>query len=229
MSIRRLGGSKAKAALARTNNIQVIVEGAYEDDRQKFQSMSAFLGTYYSGNSVSSMVIDDRVSALEDRDIQLFDSDSMLISSNTVANTTTETTIFTATIPAGFITAPTMIEMDIDGVYSTSNSNDSFVCRVKLNGVSIHTFNSVPKNVVDTPVELTSRTTIRTIGVGGIAVTKANFAAHNDGLFGSSVSDLAINTTVANVISITMEWDNASVNNSGTIKQGIIKLNKNQG
>ena len=65
MNLRKLGKSKAKASLARISNVQVTIEGDYENDRQRFQSVSQHLGVVYSGNSVVSSDIDDRVDELE--------------------------------------------------------------------------------------------------------------------------------------------------------------------
>jgi len=62
---RMFGRSKAKAALARANTIEIDVLGDYEDDRQKFQSLVQHFGVEYTGNSVDSSDIDDRVTALE--------------------------------------------------------------------------------------------------------------------------------------------------------------------
>ena len=185
------------------------------------------IGSSYFDNGWKSL--DTRVSTLEDKDVQIFDSDSMIVSDITVANTTVETSIFTSTIDADIITEPTMLDLELSGIYSTSNASDTFTVRIKLNGTTVHSFTSVPKNVSNTPVELSCKSTIRTIGASGTTSSRAVFAAYNDGLFGSSVASSSIDTTASSTISVTMQWGSASAGNSGTIKQGVMKMNKNHG
>ena len=148
----------------------------------------------------------------------------IVTSDTVVSNTTTETTIFTSTISSNFISTPTMIDFDLSGIYSTGNASDVFTARVKFNGIAAHTFESVPKNVTNTPVEIIGKFTVRTVGVSGTIDSKVTFAAHNESLFGSSVGSSSIDTTSGIVITVTMEWDNASVSNTGTVKQGSVKI-----
>ena len=59
--MRTKGKKLAKAALAKTNTIQVSIEGDYEDSRQRFNSLSTALGVTYDGNNnvVDEQIVDD--------------------------------------------------------------------------------------------------------------------------------------------------------------------------
>lgn len=156
---------------------------------------------------------------------QTYKPSSILLSDTTVENTTAETTLFTTSFNPDELRAGDNVEMNINGVYSTANSSDTFTVRVKINGTTVHSFTSVAKNVTDTPVEMIHRFTVRSSGTTGAISGRADFAAYNDSLFASDVADGTINTTIANTITVTMQWDIANIGNSGTIKQGICKIN----
>lgn len=156
---------------------------------------------------------------------QTYKPSSVLLSDTTVSNTTAETTLFTTSFNADELRAGDNVEMSINGIYSTANSSDTFTVRVKINGTTVHSFTSVAKNVTNTPVEMLHRFTVRGSGATAAISGRADFMAYNDSLFASDVADGTINTTIANTITVTMQWNAADVSNSGTIKQGICKIN----
>ena len=156
---------------------------------------------------------------------QTYKDNSIVVSDVVVANTTVETTLFSMSFLPDELRAKDMIETVISGYYSTTNASDTFTVRVKINGTTAHTFTSVAKHVTNTPVEMTHKFTVRQNGTTAAISGMATFAAFNDSLFGADVLDSTINTTIANTITITMQWDTAAVGNTGTLKQGICRIN----
>lgn len=156
---------------------------------------------------------------------QTYKDSSVVIADVVVGNTTAETTLFSTSFAPDELRASDMIETVISGYYSSDNSSDIFTVRVKVNGVTMHSFVSVAKNVTDTPLEMTHKFTVREDGVTAATTGMVTFNAPNDGLAGASVVDSTIDTTITNSIEITMQWDSATVGNTGTIKQGICRVN----
>ena len=156
---------------------------------------------------------------------QTFKPSSVVIADTTVANTTVETELFSMSFFADELRARDIVETVINGYYSTTNASDTFIVRVKINGTTVHSFNSVAKNVTNAPVEMRHKFTVRGSGTSAAISGMAIFKAYNDSLFGSDVQDGIMNLTIANTITITMQWDSAAVGNTGTLKQGICKIN----
>ncbi len=156
---------------------------------------------------------------------QTYKNDSVTISDTTVANTTTETTLFTTSFAPDELRSGDMVDIIVGGYYSTTNASDTFTARIKINGTAVHSFNSVPKNVTNTPVEMEYKFTVRGDGATAPVTGLAKFSAFNDSLFGADIQDGTLNTTIANTITITMQWSAATVGNTGTLKQGICKIN----
>lgn len=85
----------AKASLAKTNNLNVTIEGVYEDDRQKFQAMSQDLGIAFDGNNnVLDNQIKDNVTTLQGYFSTTYTGDITVVTSvDFTAETTTTSTI----------------------------------------------------------------------------------------------------------------------------------------
>jgi hypothetical protein len=148
----------------------------------------------------------------------------VIISDTVVANTIAETEIYKAFIPANYLSQSDVVETIVNGIYSTANSSDTFTVNVILDGVTVHSFTSVPKKVTSTPVELLHRFTVRSVGETASIQSRSNFAAPNQSLFGGSEENITLDTTKPCDLSITMQWNTALPTNSGTIKQGFTKF-----
>lgn len=176
---------------------------------------------YRVGNKWVSKNIERAISNVYD--VVLFDRADVIVQDTIVSDTVDEEVLFSSMVIADTLSVGSTIKTAVDGVYSTDNSNVTFTVRVKINGVVLHSFTSVAKNVTDTPVGLKINTTVRD---SGAIVSKATFSAPNDGLFAAALADTVIDLSVDNLIEISMQWDEALPENAGVIRQGMLQMYK---
>jgi len=142
----------------------------------------------------------------------------------TVANTIDETIVFTATLPAETLKVGKVYIILAYGKGSTHDANDTLTIRCKINGTTLLTLTSTPKLVTDVPMHLHLTNTVRTLGEIG------TFASHGDVLIEDTksninVSSTIVNTTIANDLTITFQWDSADEGNSATLDQAFLQSN----
>lgn len=150
-------------------------------------------------------------------------SDS-IITPVTVANTTDETTVFTACLPANTLKAGKVYTIVAYGKGSTHDASDTLTIRGRINGTTLVTMASAPKQVTDVPMCLRLVCTVRTIGISG------TFSSHGDiriedTVSHSHISSIEVDTTAINNLTITFQWDDANAGNTATLDQAFLKLN----
>ncbi|MFV7234559.1 hypothetical protein [Flavobacterium sp. ZB4R12] len=138
----------------------------------------------------------------------------------TVSNTTTETTIYTSTMAANYLTVGKLMNIKLYGRFSTVNTSSIYTFRVKLAGITILTIASTGQNVTDRPFDIDLRSTVRSIGTSGTIISYGK--TQQDNLTPNiEIGNLAsIDTTLANTISITVQWSNANAGNTLTLEGG---------
>jgi hypothetical protein len=138
----------------------------------------------------------------------------------TVTNTTDETTIYTSTMAANYLTTGKLMNIKLYGRFFTANSSTIYTFRVKLAGTTILTIASVGQNAVDRPFDIDLRSTVRSIGTSGTIIsygkTQQDNLSPNIEIGGLT----SINTTLTNTISITVQWSNANTGNILTLEGG---------
>ena len=146
----------------------------------------------------------------------------VLVESLTVANTLTETTIFTGSVLANTLTIGKIYKITARGKFSTANANVKLTPRDKLNGATVATLESALGNVTDVAGLVDTILSVRTIGVTG---TVSCFVAMelNEKTLIANTSSTVVNTTNGNNMTITAQWDEARVNNIATIDQGCLE------
>lgn len=147
-----------------------------------------------------------------------------LISDVVVANTSTETTIYTSTINANEFVTNDVYSVRLNGIYSqASGSGDNFTMRVKIGGTTVATVTSSNGNVTNTPFDAEFVGTVRSTGVSGTIQTY--FKGEFDNINKSSANTAAttINTTTSNDITVTIQWSAAKTGNTITIQQGFLR------
>jgi hypothetical protein len=147
----------------------------------------------------------------------------VLTATTTVANTTNETTLGTDTLSANAMRAGRLYKFHCDGIVANASAADDLTFRLYFGGAAIFTFAPAVGSLgAGTHWDADCNITIRTIGAGG------TFAAHIDIAIGSSTSSQLtlgnIDTTVANSITFTVQWNNAKVANTISIYQGWLEL-----
>jgi hypothetical protein len=155
----------------------------------------------------------------------------------TIVNTDVETSIIdggigTLSVPINGFQIGDNFETKMYGLLSNGAGQD---IRIKLKSGSIILADSLMQNLVahsDDVFTLEVNFTIRNIGSAGTAeiITIGTFQAtkkNSDNVFGFSFVDInntTFDTTISNTLDITIEWDNASNNNS--IKSQVFTLKK---
>lgn len=143
----------------------------------------------------------------------------------TVANTVAETTIFgagvgTLTIPAGRLTVGSTIRLRIRGVIGDTGT-PTLQVRFKLNATTfIDTGATALTTLIGTHgFEYTAEMTVRTAGAGGTAIgnhilmVSSTLAPDLDSI---NTATTAIDTTIAQVLNVTVQWGTANALNTIT-------------
>lgn len=148
----------------------------------------------------------------------------VLTSTQTVANTTTETTVFSTDLAATTMEAGRVYELELYGDYETNDGSDFFDLRISLGGQVVSTTRSVPENVSGAPMTIRTRITVRNTGQSGEVVTHTEsvFADVHDDT--APTSSITIDTTVANTLAASVEWNVAEAGDEVHIRQGYLKV-----
>jgi hypothetical protein len=158
--------------------------------------------------------------------------------STTVTNTTTETTIIgsgvgTLTVGANQFTVGDSFRADIAGLMSAQNNQ---TLRVKIKAGSVILADSGPQNLgsaISSDVwALSINFTVRALGAAGVAsmVSLGTFTyiktnnATLEGFSFNTLNNTTFDTTISNVLGITVEWGSANAGN--TIYSDTFVLNK---
>ena len=143
-----------------------------------------------------------------------------IIADTTVSNTVTETVIYTSAISADEWHVGQVVNTRILGRFSTANASDSFTARLKIGGTTISTINSVSKNVTDVGFDIEFAFSMRAIGGSGSVYPHATAVFDHLAITDTPTAAVTVDTTTANDITLTIQWDNALAGNSVTISQG---------
>jgi len=172
------------------------------------------------GNGRGVYWYDEDVSAWQYLPQLSVDDINVKTSTTTVTNTTTETEIYTHTFPANSFNAAAVLRMDVLGAYTNASGSDDWTLRVKLNGTTIQTLNRAGGNKTDAGWDLTHSFTVRSIGASGTYVHHAMLIDDGDAYAESDIVVHAFDTTAANTMSVTVEWDKAKSGNVFNAMQG---------
>jgi hypothetical protein len=145
-------------------------------------------------------------------------SNDVIIESTTVADTTDETTVYTATIPANGLKAGNVIKISGYGQLSTHDAADALTINVYMGSTLISTATSTPKQVTNVGWDLESIITIRTTGATGTFAVHTNFTIE-DTVVSVNTPSTVVDTTAAEDITIKFQWDNADAGNTAQIDQ----------
>ena len=134
------------------------------------------------------------------------------LTTTTVENTTTETTVFTANVPANSWVAGNVLDMTMFGDISNDVGGDDVTINVKVDGTTIATVVTDGRKLTNTCWELIGHAIIRTVGESGtMAWTMALRIDGQDTDFTCDVS--GNNTTGALDITATAQWDAEDADN----------------
>jgi hypothetical protein len=158
------------------------------------------------------------------------------IADGTVANTTTETTLFstgigTTTLPANFLTPGKTYKIVLKGYISGAN-NAASTLNIKLGSTTLVTSTeNLPSAVTNVAVDIEFTVTCRTSGSTGTVIGQGrSFLSTSTSINQPYIRTLimtspaTIDCTASNAINVTYTWGSASTTNSITITNAIITI-----
>lgn len=146
-------------------------------------------------------------------------------STTTVANTVTETVLYTYTFAAGELHADEYISFDMSGVVSNASAADDYTIRVKFGGVTLHTINRVGGNVTNTGWSTEHQGTIRTAGASGTFVDHIKWSEGSLTDEQGDTTTHAVDTTASQTFEVTVQWAAAKAGNTISCTQGRLIFN----
>lgn len=149
-------------------------------------------------------------------------SDGVKTDTTTVTNTITETIVFSHTIVPDALHLDERVFADVSGSYSNDSASDDFVIRAKINGVTVHTINRTGGNVTNSGWKLQMEGTIRSIGVSGSFIDLMRFEDGTNIYTEALAAPGPIDTTIATVYEVTVEWGAAKTGNTFSCTQGSV-------
>ena len=139
----------------------------------------------------------------------------------TVANTVTETTIWTGPMAANSLVAGNMFKFHADGIVSNGGSAaeaDQITIRVKVGGVTKVTLTPATKALDGDYWHLDANATQRTIGATGSRAIHIHLQIKDVDTTMIGVAE--VNTTANMDVTVTAEWGSADVANTISMFQG---------
>lgn len=184
----------------------------------KFDSV-ALLGTpvpgtieYYAGKLYATYRSTPRV---------LDRTSDVALSSVTVENTTTETTVYTGLVPANSLIVGNILKMFMSGHVSEAAAADVCTIRVKIGGVTMATINSPGTGTGSQCFKISGFSTVRAIGATGSMAWHIDMNVENARSDTCDVS--TFDTTTAENVTVTAQWNNAKVGNIFSLNQGFLE------
>lgn len=142
-----------------------------------------------------------------------------------VGNTTTETEIYTTTISANHLSLNEVFRLNLSGYYDTGAASDTWTLRIKLGGTLLHSISRVSaNNATDFGWNLTVTGSMRTVGVTGTLIDSAILLDEDASIVSADSTVHTIDTTVANILTVTIQWGAAKVANDFHLDLGFLEV-----
>lgn len=149
----------------------------------------------------------------------------IITASTTLANSVTETTIFTGTQAPTYLTVGKTIHIDIQGFFSTvaSGPTNILTLKLKLGNTTLLTTTTTQAVVTNGPLLQDWYFTVRTAGTAGTCISSAQVTQNNTLINTVATATTAIDTTASNIITVTAQWGNADPGNTYTQTMGWVE------
>lgn len=142
----------------------------------------------------------------------------------TVADTTTETTIWTGPMAANSLRAGNFFKFHADGIVSNGGPSaaDQITIRVKVGGVTVVSLTPATRSMpVGSHWHISANATQRTIGASGSRAVHID--VDMDSVTTEFVAVAAIDTTANMDVTITVQWASAAEDNTISLYQGAME------
>jgi hypothetical protein len=148
-------------------------------------------------------------------------SGDVKLDTTTVTNTTNETTVYTADIGVNSLRAGNVLHLDMSGTIDEAAASDAVTIRVKVGGVTMATVVSPASGIAAKFWHITGYATIRSVGATGSMAWHLDMNADTVTTEAGGVS--TIDTTTAENITVTAQWNAAKAGNIFTCTQGLLE------
>jgi hypothetical protein len=135
------------------------------------------------------------------------------LSTVTVANTTTETTVYTASVPANSWVAGNVLDMTMFGEISNDVGGDDVTVNVKVGGTTIATVVTDGRRLTNTCWEIRGHSIIRTVGESGTAAWLMTLRIDGQDTDFTCSDAGTYDTTGALDITVTATWEAEDADN----------------
>jgi hypothetical protein len=146
-----------------------------------------------------------------------------IITSQTVANTVVQTTVYTAVLNANELKAYRVYRLWYFGKFSTHDAADQITVVVNVNGTTLVTLQSTAGLVTDAPFSGSCVFTVRTTGVAGTISSYGNITLGTK-IVNTNTSSVSVNTTAINYSTLVFQWSNADAGNTITLDQAFVEV-----
>jgi len=141
----------------------------------------------------------------------------------TVANTSTETTLYTWTLSVNALKVGRIYKIHCDGITNNALSGDDLTFNLYFGGTLVGTYAPPTGKFATNAVwHMDSTITVRTVGEAGTCAVHTDIQLSGVGVDSSAL--YAINTTQANIIVMKVKWNNAKATNTVTLYQGYLEF-----
>lgn len=146
----------------------------------------------------------------------------VITSTTTVSNTVTETTLYTAPIPANTLKAKTVLTVFTSGVITNATAADDITINVYIGSTLVETYNPAIGNVTGADWHTITEIVTRSIGATGSLAVHGEVHINGNVQYDNSIQ--TIDTTAAEDITVKVQWDNAKAGNTISIYQGHVEF-----
>lgn len=150
-------------------------------------------------------------------------SEVTLTTTTTVANTVTETNLFSHTLPIRFLRVGRTMELRLLGRVSSTTGTETCTIRIKLAGATIATFVIPAAVMTAAPVRVQFILTNRTEGTSGQTWWYAEMLANGIAYQSVPTAVLTYNTSgVTTALAVTAQWSAADAGNTISVDLGTL-------
>lgn len=150
----------------------------------------------------------------------------VITSTTTVANTVAETTLYTGTLGADALKAGNVIKTYTSGTISNASASDDITIRKYIGTTLVEEFHPAIGNISGSDWHMNNIMTVRSVGATGSIAVHGLVEIHGE----TSVEEETYNsietidTTIAEDITVTVQWDAAKAGNTISVYQGMMEF-----
>lgn len=142
----------------------------------------------------------------------------VVTSTTTVSDTVTETTVYTASVPANSLKVGKILEVSTSGVITNATAADDITINVYIGSTLVETYNPAIGNVTGADWHTKTKIIVRSIGATGSLAVHGEVHINGNVQYDNSIK--TIDTTIAEDITVKVQWDNAKAGNTISIYEG---------